>query len=68
MTQQHKFAGIKEVPLNDPNKPTFDAIKIILETREGLIGSVEDRAVTMQDLIDLGLATKEDIEKMLRGR
>lgn len=64
----NKFPGIKEVSLDDPNKPTFDAIKIILEMREGLRGTVEERGITGQDLIDLGLATKEDLEKIYRNR
>lgn len=63
-----KLPGIQETSLEDKNKPTFDAIKIILETREGLRGVVEDRGIIGQDLIDLGLVTKEDLEKMYRNR
>lgn len=63
-----KAPGIPDVPLDTKNKRTFDAIKIILEMREGLLGSVEDRGITGQDLIELGLATKDDLEKMYRGR
>ncbi len=63
-----KSPGIPEAPLDSENKPLFDAIKIILETKDGLRGDVEDRGITAQDLIELGLATKEDLEKMYRGR
>ena len=60
--------AIPDTPLGEKNKPALDAMKIILETREGLRGSVEDRGITGQDLIDLGLATKADLEKMYRNR
>lgn len=63
-----KLPGIPEVPLGAENKAILDSLKIITETREGLRGSVEERAITGQDLIDLGLATKADLEQMLRER
>lgn len=59
---------IKDIPLNAENYDILSSVKTTIETREGLRGTVEDRAVTVQDLIDLGLTTKADFEKMLRGR
>jgi len=63
-----KLPSVPETPLGTENKEAFDAIKLILETREGTIGDVEERSITVRDLIELGLATKADIEKMFRSR
>ena len=59
---------IKDIPLESENYDILSSVKMTIETREGLRGTVEDRNVTVQDLIDLGLTTKADFEKMLRGR
>ncbi len=64
----HLLPSIRDVQLGDKNKDIFDAIKIRLETNEGLRGEVEDRSITGQDLIDLGLATKADLERIYRNR
>lgn len=64
----NKLPSIPEIPLNSENRDILSAVKMTIETREGLRGSVEDRNVTVQDLIDLGLTTKADYEQMLRER
>ena len=66
MSKGH-LPSIQDIPLDAPNRDILEAVKITMETREGLRGTVEDRHVTVQDLIDLGLTTKADFEKMLRG-
>jgi hypothetical protein len=63
-----KLPSIPDIPINSENKAILDPIKITIETREGLRGTVQQRAITGQDLIDLGLATKADLEQMLRER
>ena len=64
----NKLLSIPDAPLGSENKNVLDAMKITIETREGLRGSVEDRGVTVQDLIDLGLIDEGDMDKMLRNR
>ena len=63
-----KLPSIPTAGFDNPFKSLFDKIKIIIDTREGLRGTAEDKSMTGQDLIDLGLVTKADLEKMLRKR
>ena len=63
-----KLPGIQNIPLDSENRDILEAIKMTLETREGLRGDVEDRGVTVQDLIDLGLISVGDMDKVLRNR
>jgi len=49
-------------------KSILGPVKETIEIREGLRGSIEDRHVTVQDLIDLGLISKGDMDKVLRNR
>lgn len=63
-----KLPTIPAVGLSNPYKYIFDKLKLINDTREGLNSAAEDRSITGQDLIDLGLTTKADLEKMYRNR
>jgi len=60
--------SIPEVPLGSENKNILDAVKIAIETREGLRGDISDRGIVVQDLIDLGLIDDGDMEQMLKDR
>jgi len=42
-------------------KKVVKPMKEIIETREGLIGNKEDKFVTFQSLVDLGLITSDQI-------
>lgn len=64
----NNLLSIPEIPLGSENKEALDAIKVQLETARGLRGEVEDRNVTVQDLIDLGLIEVGDMDKVLRNR
>ena len=59
MAKLPQIPSVHSLPIDVRN--VLIPIKEIIETREGKVGDIASRNVTYQDLIDLGLITKDDL-------